>query len=140
MNAKSIEFVAPLAVTFTIEGKDLTITPLRVGELPAVVRAVEPMLDELLAMQAEPTPLDMVKLLGRHGEPMVLTIALCSRQPLEWVGQLLADRFAELAAVCVQVNADFFGRAMPAIGSLASRLQSAAPAAASSTGPTPSIS
>ena len=54
-----------------------------------------------------------------------------------WVGGLLLDRALTLAAVCLQVNIDFFRRAMPQIRALASRLN---PQPTSSVTPTPSSS
>lgn len=148
----SIEFVQPLSVTFPLEGEDITITPVTVGEMPALLRTVEPMFGELLRLD-EPTlarlaanqfqPGDvatLVRLCGEHGPRVVDAVALCSRRTSASVSALYIDRFAQLAAVCFQVNRDFFVRAMPGLRRTFEALASPSQAASPSAGQTPSSS
>jgi hypothetical protein len=123
----------PLAVG----GRELELTPLRVGEVPGFARAVAPMANALPLLLAgpEPTAADVLMLLGDHGDAALQAVALASRTPLTWVQGLLPHELLELAAACIEVNADFFRRAQPSLQASGVRL-----AAAFSAGPTPSRS
>ena len=55
----------------------------------------------------------MLALMGDHGDAIIAATAICIRQPLAWVEQLYADRLAALALLAVEVNSDFFTRALP---------------------------
>lgn len=98
----------------------------------------------------------IIAILAVNGDQLIDMIVLCTRshseRPIEegaeqvlrtgvdhatWVGGLLPDRALTLAAVSLQVNIDFFRRAMPQIRALASRLR---PEPSSSGTQTPSSS
>lgn len=144
---KALEFVQPLQVAFTIDGRDVVISPIVLRELPALLKLVEPVIDELLLVDdgllsrleaGTQTPLDLATVasfVAAHSERVIDALVLCSRQPADWVGGLLLDRVAELLVVCVRVNADFFTRAMPGLKALVSRAKPAgsAPAPSSTT-------
>jgi len=120
----------PVPVELRLADQTLRITPLVLGELPAFAQAVQPMVAELAG---EP---DWLRLLGRHGEPLIDALAIASRQPRDWVTALAIDDAIALAQALFEVNADFFiQRVVPRIAGVAdavSRLgQSAGPTPAS---------
>lgn len=111
----SIDFIAPAAKTLTVEGVEVVITPLRVKELPALVRLVDPLLAQLIYDAGGLDVPRMIALLGDHGEAIIDATAICIRQPRAWLDELLPDRLAVLALLAIEVNADFFMRALAAL-------------------------
>jgi hypothetical protein len=123
----ALAFAAPPHVMFEIDGVELDIHPLTVGEtlklLPMAERCIDGLvlLDETMfdrLADGQPTPADLMALTGllaKHGEDLLLALAIAARQPTPWVHGLLFDRLVELLVCVVQVNKDFFGRAMPGI-------------------------
>lgn len=119
-----MEFVSPPEAMIEIDGQALRITPITVGELPALLKALEPAIDELLLFDpgllagGVESAADLAALLGlvsRQTGNLTQAVAVASRQPLAWVQGLLADRFAHLAAACIGVNRDFFVQAGPGL-------------------------
>jgi hypothetical protein len=142
---KAIEFVTPLEVSFAVDGRELTVTPVTVGQLPKLLQWLDPLFDDLMSLGDEPQLDDLFGLVIAHGEPVLKAVALAARVDEPWVAQLLPDRLAALMAVLLEVNGDFFRRAMPLISTHLVHLRQAvvpgapAPAAApASPGPTPS--
>lgn len=108
-------------------GERLELTPIRVGELPAFVRAIRPFAEQL--MQA----VDWLALFAEHGEALLDALAIASRRPKDWVEALALDDAIRLADALLEVNADFFiRRVSPEVGRVAHRL------AARAAGPAPS--
>ena len=148
------DFVQPRRVALEVEGHELEITPIVVGEVFALMALLEPVLDELVLLDAE--TLDraaLARLLLRAGAPLLQAVALCTRghwrtgddgtrrrvegaEHLAWLQGLLLDRAAAIAAEVFEVNRDFFVQAAPALRQTAARL--AAPPAGDSAGATPS--
>jgi hypothetical protein len=117
MSESDLDVLAPPSQELTLARKVVTITPLVVGELPAMLRAVQPFARELAG---EP---DWLALLGEQGDGVLAALALGSRQPREWVDALPLDEALTLAAAVFEVNADFFvQRLAPRIGDLAQGL------------------
>jgi hypothetical protein len=117
MTDSDLDVLAPPSQELVLAGKVLTITPLVVGELPAMLRTVQPFARELAG---EP---DWLALLGEHGESVLAALALGSRQSREWIDALPLDEALTLAAAVFEVNADFsIQRLAPKIGDLAQGL------------------
>lgn len=114
--------------TVAFRGEQLVIRPLVMGRIPAFVRAIQPILDDLGSGE-----LDMLALLARHGEQAIAAAAVATGQPETWLADAEADEFLALAHAIYTVNRDFFGERV------APRL-SAMLAAITGTGPTPSSS
>jgi hypothetical protein len=113
------EFAAfpPLPVSIEIRGETLDLTPLRIGELPAFVRAVRPFAEQLT------TGVDWFGICADHGEPLLDALAIAGRRPRCWVEDLSLDEAIRLAEALLEVNADFFVRCVsPEIDRVASRL------------------
>jgi len=121
----------PVPVTLDVGSDTLELTPIRVGEVPALLQAVRPFVGQL---SAEP---DWFALLAEHGEDLLRAIAIASRRPPEWVAALALDDAVRLATAVFEVNADFFvQRLAPVVQQAAvrvsGRLGGATPSTASS--------
>jgi hypothetical protein len=151
MQRPSIEHVAPLMIVTPVDGVEVTIKPITVGQYPALFQHVVPLLqtatqgpaglfERLAARQASAEDMQwVVGLVVAHSDELMATMALAIGQPREWVSGLLPDRFLDLVILVLEVNADFFMRARPVLRLLWARAQAALPKApAPASGPTPS--
>ena len=119
MNDRMSDFAAfpPAPVIVNIAGNTLEITPIRVGEVPALVHAVRPFVGLL---SADP---DWLALLAEHSDALLSALALTVRRERAWVEGLSLDDAVRLAATVFEVNADFFVRRVaPKVGDLAQSL------------------
>lgn len=154
-------FVTPLTITFPMDGRDVTITAASVAQLATLLTVAAPVLHELAALPPDmldrlvseegPTEADIVELLRTLADLDAFNVAakfveLGAGMGSDDVRNLLPDRFSYLFAVTLQVNADFFARALPVLREAAQKLgallpNGAAPTSSSSTpGPTASAS
>lgn len=117
MTHSDLDVLVPQARVLELTGQRLTVSPLVVGELPAMLKAVHPFAEQLTG---EP---DWLTLLCDHGDTLLAALALASRQPRDWVDALALDDAITLAAAVFEVNADFFVRRVaPKVGDLAQSL------------------
>jgi len=105
MEANELEVLVPPTVELTIAGETLTLAPLKVGQLPAFLRAAGPILSKLSAPE-----IDWLALLGMRGDDLLTALAIVAGKPRVWVDELAADEAILLAAKVLEVNADFFTR------------------------------
>ncbi|MEF8736811.1 MAG: hypothetical protein V5B35_09525 [Candidatus Accumulibacter necessarius] len=113
------EFAAlpPLPISIEIHGEVLDLTPLRVGQLPAFVRAIRPFAEQLT------TAVDWLGIFADHGEALLEALAIASRCHRLWIEGLSLDEAIRLGEALLEVNADFFiQRVSPEIDRVASRL------------------
>ncbi|MGV1045260.1 DUF6631 family protein [Limnohabitans sp.] len=112
-----LNVLVPQARALELAGQRLTISPLVVGELPAMLKVVRPFAEQL---SGDP---DWLTLLCDHGEALLGALSIASRQPRDWVHGLALDDAITLAATVFEVNADFFVRRVaPKVGDLAQSL------------------
>ena len=117
----------PAPASVSVGGETIDITPIKVGELPAFARAVQPVAEHLS------TSPNWLALLAAHGEAVITVLALATRRPAEWVQALALDEAVALAEAVFAVNADFFlQRVQPSLTQALARLGQRMP------GPTPS--
>ena len=117
MGGDTFAALPPVPVTLVIGGEPLELTPIRVGELPAFARAVQPV---AVSLSASP---DWLALLAEHGEAVIDAVAIASRRPPEWVTNLALDDAVRLAEAVFEVNADFFiQRVLPSLTEAATRV------------------
>ena len=129
-----LEQLIPQAVELTVGGETLAIKPLKVGQMPAFLRAISPVMQHL--MRAE---IDWLTLLGEQGDDLLAAIAIAVAKPRQWVDDLAADEAILLAAKVIEVNADFFTRTvLPKLDGLFTRAKGLALAPAPASGSTPS--
>lgn len=96
----------------------MTITPLRVGELPRFLAAIQPVAD---LFSTEP---DWLALLAQHGQSVLDALAVAARCDKGWVETLELDDAVRLAEAVFEVNADFFVRRVaPAIQQAAQKVK-----------------
>jgi hypothetical protein len=98
-----LETLIPPSVQITVAGETLTLKPLKVGSLPAFLRAISPVMQSLTA-----PAIDWLALFGERGDDLLSAIAIAVGKPREWVDDLAADEAILLAAKVIEVNADFF--------------------------------
>ena len=129
-----LEQLIPQAVELTVGGETLAIKPLKVGQMPAFLRAISPIMQHLTRSE-----IDWLALFGEHGDDLLSAIAIAVSKPRPWVGDLAADDAIVLAAKVIEVNADFFTRTvLPKLDGLFTRAKGLAPGTAPESGLTPS--
>ncbi len=107
----------PVPLSIEIAGERIDLTPLKVGEVPAFARAVQPI---AVGLSASP---DWLALLAEHGEAVIAAIAIATRRPVDWVAGLDLDEAVRLAEAVFGVNADFFiRRLLPSVTQAAARI------------------
>lgn len=110
---QAIDFVEAPSSVITVDGVEVTVSPLRVKQLPELVRHIEPLLGLLIYDAGALDTARMIALLGDHGEAIIAATAICTGQPKTWVEELLPDRLVVLALLAVEVNANFFTEVLP---------------------------
>ncbi len=100
-----LEKLIPQDTLVQVAGETLVISPLKVGQLPAFLRVISPVMAQL----SQPH-IHWLALFGQHGEDLLSAIGIAVRKPREWVDDLAADDALLLAAKVMEVNADFFTR------------------------------
>ena len=91
MTGEPFAVLPPVLVTLVIGGQCIELTPLKVGEVPAFARAVQPI---AAGLSASP---DWLALLADHGEAVIAAIAIATRRPVVWVAGLDLDEAVRLA-------------------------------------------
>jgi len=104
METSSFAALPPVPNTIHIAGEALDITPLKIGELPAFARAVQP-----LAAKLGPEP-DWLQLIAEEGAAVIQALAIACRKPSDWVSALALDDAIALSEAVFEANADFFIR------------------------------
>jgi hypothetical protein len=100
-----LDTLIPTALTVSVAGETLAIKPLKVGQMPAFLRAISPVMHQITA-----TDIDWLALFGERGEDLLSAISIAVGKPRSWVDDLAADEAILLAAKVIEVNADFFTR------------------------------
>lgn len=100
-----LDTLLPPVIELQVGGETLHLKPLKVGQLPAFLRAIRPVLPQLSGAS-----IHWLGLLGEHGDDLLSAMAIAVSKPRAWVDDLAADEAILLAAKVVEVNADFFTR------------------------------
>jgi len=117
MGKEMFAALPPVPASVEIAGEHIELSPLKVGEVPAFARAVQPI---AASLSASP---DWLALLAEHGEAVIAALAIATRRPVEWVARLDLDEAVRLAEVVFGVNADFFiRRLLPSVTRAAARI------------------
>lgn len=129
-----LETLIPQGVDLTIGGETLSIKPLKVGQMPAFLRAVSPAMAHLARGE-----IDWLLLFGHHGDDLLTAIGVAVGKPRAWVDELAADEAILLAAKVIEVNADFFTRTvLPRLDGLFAQAKELVPTPGTASGSTPS--
>lgn len=117
-----LEKLIPQTLELTVNGETLAIKPLKVGQMPAFLRTISPVMQHLSR-----TEIDWLTLFGERGDDLLSAIAIAVGKPRQWVDDLAADEAILLAAKVIEVNADFFTRTvMPKLDGLFTQAKSLA--------------
>ena len=109
-----LETLIPQAVELVIDGEPLAIKPLKVGQMPAFLRAITPVMQQIGG-----DGIDWLVLFGERGDDLLTAVSIAVGKPRAWVDALDADQAILLAAKVLEVNADFFTRTvMPRLDGL----------------------
>lgn len=81
------------------------LTPVKVRDLPAFLKALEPVARAIADG-------DVVGAITRHADGVITATAIGAGVDREWLADQTPDVLAELAAQVLEVNADFFARAV----------------------------
>ena len=100
-----LDALVPQAVELVIDGEPLAIRPLKVGQLPAFLRAITPVMQYLGG-----DGIDWLALFGERGDDLLTAVSIAIGKPRGWVDALDADEAILVAAKVIEVNADFFTR------------------------------
>ena len=120
------------AFEITLAGEAVSVKPLKVGQMPAFLRAITPVMQQIGG-----DGIDWLALFGERGDDLLTAMAIAVGKPRAWVDALDADEAILLAAKVIEVNADFFTRTvMPKLDGLFA--QASTVAAAATVGSTPS--
>jgi hypothetical protein len=117
---KQLEQIAGVERSVTLRGHEIRVREVRMKELRAFAQACSPFLkafDESgeLAQRKEGEPVDdfaLFRVLADHSEAFMKAAALVSNANVEFFEKLRPDEFFEVAALVVEVNGDFFVRAL----------------------------
>ena len=114
-----LETLIPQAVELVIDGEPLAIKPLKVGQMPAFLRAITPVMQQIGG-----DGIDWLTLIGERGDELLTAVSIAIGKPRAWVDELAADEAILLAAKVIEVNADFFTlQVIPKLGGLFESLQ-----------------
>lgn len=119
----------PVSREATVKGETLKVTPLKVGQIPAFTRAIRPVFAAFAGLfssiplgkqageggETQEIEVDFQMLAGlieEHGETMIKAVAIATRKDAKEIEDLELDEFVGLARAIIEVNADFFARAM----------------------------
>ena len=117
MGKEMFAALPPVPASVEIAGEHIELTPLKVGEVPAFARAVQPI---AASLSASP---DWLAILAEHGEAVIAALAIATRRPVDWVAGLELDDAVHLAEAVFGVNADFFvRRLLPSVTQAAARI------------------
>ena len=97
-----LEKLIPQDTLVQVAGETIAISPLKVGQLPAFLRAISPVIAQLSQPQ-----INWLALFGERGDDLLTAIGIAVKRPREWVDDLAADDALVLAAKVMEVNAAF---------------------------------
>ena len=100
-----LDKLVPQAVEISLAGEIVAIKPLKIGQMPAFLRAITPVMQQLGS-----NGIDWLALFGEHGDDLLTAVSIAIGKPRAWVDALDADEAILVAAKVIEVNADFFTR------------------------------
>ena len=104
-----LEVIEPHSQVVNVGGREITISPIKVRELPAFLRAVEPIAG-LLASN------DFIGAAIAHFDQLIDLTVIGARCDAEWLNDQTPDVLTTLAVAVMEVNSLFFvQRVMPTI-------------------------
>lgn len=128
--------VIPPKKYLSIAGVDVEIVQIKIGRLPLVLRAVQPLRHMIVKQDG---PFDMAGMFMLYADECLTLLAALSGQPREWIDALDIDDAIRLLSALLEVNMDFFvQRVLPLMPSLLRGLRAKTEQLRAMAGPTPS--
>ena len=122
-----LDKLVPQTFEITLAGETISVKSLKVGQMPAFLRAITPVMQQISG-----EGIDWLALFGQQGDDLLTAVSIAVGKPRAWVDDLAADEAIVLAAKVIEVNADFFTRTvMPRLDDLFALANTAAVAAGS---------
>lgn len=114
-----LDTLVPAGIELSVAGESITLKPLKIGQMPAFLRVISPVMKHLSAGE-----INWLELFGERGDDLLSAIAIAVSKPRAWVDELATDEAMLLAAKVIEVNADFFTRTvMPKLDGLLAPVQ-----------------
>ena len=127
-----LDKLVPQTFEITLAGETISVKSLKVGQMPAFLRAITP-----VRQQISGDGIDWLALFGERGDDLLTAVSIAVGKPRAWVDDLAADEAIVLAAKVIEVNADFFTRTvMPRLDDLFAQANVAARATGSTSSST----
>lgn len=99
----------PVQVTLS-SGETIAVSPLTVGRMLAVIKAISPQLARSLILGEGRAEGSLVDALLAHPERAADAVAAALERSPDAIREMMPDDFIALAFAVVEVNADFFSR------------------------------
>ncbi|NDP58003.1 MAG: hypothetical protein GZ090_01410 [Oxalobacteraceae bacterium] len=133
--AADISAVIPEYQSIFIAGQEVIIRQIRIGQLPAVLRAVQPLSHMLIQADA----LDIKSMLMLYADDCLTLLQVLAGRPREWVDALEVDDAITLFSALLEANLDFFARrVLPLLPQVMGQLRGKAEQLSTLAGPTAS--
>lgn len=124
--ADTFEAIEPRKIAVALSIGNIEVSPILVKELPAFSRAIEPFLQQILAM-GDGDDLDVTEMLIGNMEQAISAVSIGARIHRDTLDQLSLDELVELAGAVIEVNFDFFiKRVIPRVSKLTAALMARA--------------
>lgn len=112
------DVIAPKAVTISIAGEDVAISPIRVKQLPSFTRAVSPLISNIIQGDSPAV------LVATNADDVIAAVSAASNLSVEAIGELEVDDLIKLAGAVIEVNLDFFiRRVLPQVNLVSERIE-----------------
>ncbi len=103
---KELETLFPEPVIVKAGGEELGLLPLKVGQIPPLLRALGPAARELFNGES----VDWLLVLERHSDAVIEALAIATGKSRDWMDALPPSHLLRLARTVLEVNRDFFTR------------------------------
>lgn len=104
----SLEIISPPTKTISFMGRELVLSPVRMGKMQEFTLAVRPIANDLF-MALEGTG-DILQTIELHNDRMITAVAVATGIDRKDLEGLLMDDFLKLTEEVIAINADFFVR------------------------------
>lgn len=102
--------IEPAARRVLALGREIEVSPLRVGQLPKFAATVRPLSGAMMGLLDSFGPEQFLDLLADHGDAIIDAVSIGARVPRTDLEDADPADLLALALAVVKVNADFFGR------------------------------
>ncbi len=127
-----LNVLEPAGSSVKYRGEALEIVPLKIGQLPKLVRTARPVIDAVLALESLPDENGgelvtlVMDLIEQHDDKVFAAAAICTGKDAVWLQEGDIDEFIVLAKTVFEVNRDFFVQKLaPLLGGRAAALAAA---------------